>query len=264
MEPKKLPDFVCSSHGIKWFLRQGTAVTIRYGPQMWQRLSDLPEKIPPHFALIRCLCADPCPKGVGRLDWTGPEPPLTPEEHAQWHRGRILDLNPALMQATPRAEHQEVLGAPSVHLDQQLPDNADCPQPVGNTSYLQAHPSARLVLKSESAPTSSESVRRQPDPQVRPSKLKQTTLSHFNLAKPLPLSAGTSVEVVPEAPTASPIQVFALEQDAESSTSVQAAAVETLKPDARPLQTTVLNISSDQEKSPASLNSDSAPTLSGA
>ena len=166
------------------------------------------------------------------------------------------------MQATPRAEHQEVLGAPSVHLDQQLPDNADCPQPVGNTSYLQAHPSARLVLKSESAPTSSESVRRQPDPQVRPSKLKQTTLSHFNLAKPLPLSAGTSVEVVPEAPTASPIQVFALEQDAESSTSVQAAAVETLKPDARPLQTTVLNISSDQEKSPASLNSDSAPTLS--
>ena len=114
-------DFVLLICSSSTFIKKGAAVTIRYGPKMWQRFDDLPERVPPNFTRIRCLCSEPCPEGAGRLGWIGTEPPLTPEEHAQWIRGRMLVLNPELEKSTPSEENHEVMSAPNTDPDQHLP-----------------------------------------------------------------------------------------------------------------------------------------------
>jgi hypothetical protein len=70
------------------YIKAGDLVTFAYKGSMWRPYATLPTP-PAGFETIRCLCANPCPKDMGRLDWIETVPRLSPQECAKREHGTI-------------------------------------------------------------------------------------------------------------------------------------------------------------------------------
>jgi hypothetical protein len=70
-------------------ISEGALVTFDYLGSMWLKHKSLPSEIPADFRKILCGCANPCPNGLGRLDWIEPRIRLSVSEREKWSRGRI-------------------------------------------------------------------------------------------------------------------------------------------------------------------------------
>ena len=71
----------------------GEEVTLCYKGTMWQSLASLSFETPSGRRKIQCGCSDPCPNGLGRLDWIEPRRHPTAATRAKWNRGRLLEIN---------------------------------------------------------------------------------------------------------------------------------------------------------------------------
>jgi hypothetical protein len=71
----------------------GEEVTLCYKGTMWQSLASISSEAPSGRRKIQCGCSDPCPNGLGRLDWIEPRRHLTAATRAKWSRGRLLETN---------------------------------------------------------------------------------------------------------------------------------------------------------------------------